>query len=52
MVYDFRLMYDFFQRRGLRASDEALARLTTLLGHPPRRYADFVAETAVAWRAG
>jgi uncharacterized protein YbjT (DUF2867 family) len=50
MVYDFRLMFDFFQRRGLKASEEALTRLAGLLGHPPRRFADFVRETAAAWR--
>ena len=50
-VYDLRFMYDFFQRCGLRASGEAVARLTTILGRPPRSFASFVQETAAAWTA-
>jgi uncharacterized protein YbjT (DUF2867 family) len=50
LAYDFRLMYGFFQREGLRATPEALARQTALLGHPPRSFGDFARETAAAWR--
>ena len=49
MVFDFRLMYAFFQERGLKAAAEDVQRLTALLGHPPRRFDDFAAETARAW---
>jgi uncharacterized protein YbjT (DUF2867 family) len=49
LTYDFRLMYEFFQREGLLATPEAIDRLTTLLGHPPRSYEAFVNETAAAW---
>lgn len=49
MVFDFRLMYAFFQEKGLKASPEDLARLTALLGHPPRRFEEFAAETARSW---
>jgi uncharacterized protein YbjT (DUF2867 family) len=49
MVYDFKLMYAHFQRHGLRATAEDVARVTRLLGHPPRRFADFARETAAAW---
>jgi uncharacterized protein YbjT (DUF2867 family) len=49
MVYDFKLMYRHFQQRGLKASDEDVALLTRLLGHAPRRFEDFAAETAQAW---
>jgi uncharacterized protein YbjT (DUF2867 family) len=49
MVFDFRLMYAFFQEKGLKASPEDLARLTTLLGHQPRRFEEFAAETARSW---
>jgi uncharacterized protein YbjT (DUF2867 family) len=49
MVFDFRLMYAFFQEKGLKASPEDLARLTALLGHPPRRFDEFAAETARSW---
>lgn len=48
-VFDFRLMYAFFQEKGLRATPEDLARLTALLGHPPRRFEEFAAETARGW---
>lgn len=49
MVFDFRLMYEHFQRHGLLATGEDVARQTALLGHAPRRFADFAAETAKAW---
>jgi uncharacterized protein YbjT (DUF2867 family) len=49
MVYDFRLMYSHFQEKGLIASSEAIARQTRLLGHAPRGFDAFAAETAAAW---
>jgi uncharacterized protein YbjT (DUF2867 family) len=51
MVFDFRLMYAFFQKSGLKATGADIDRLTKLLGHPPRSFEDFAAETASAWRA-
>ena len=51
LVFDFRLMYAFFQERGLKATAEDVERLTALLGHPPRRFDEFAAETARAWSA-
>ncbi|HYR45837.1 MAG TPA: NmrA family NAD(P)-binding protein [Thermoanaerobaculia bacterium] len=51
MVFDFRLMYAFFQEKGLKATAADIDRLTKLLGHPPRSFEDFAAETAKAWRA-
>lgn len=50
MVYDFRLMYALFQEKGLEASKEHLEVLEQLLGHPPRSFDSFVAETAESWR--
>lgn len=50
VVYDFRLMYAMFQAQGLRATDAQLRETETILGAPPRGYADFVRETAAAWR--
>jgi uncharacterized protein YbjT (DUF2867 family) len=50
-VFDFRLMYQFFQEKGLKATPEDVARLTALLGHAPRRFDEFAAETARAWSA-
>jgi uncharacterized protein YbjT (DUF2867 family) len=51
MVFDFRLMYAFFQEKGLKATPADVARLTALLGHAPRRFDEFAAETARAWSA-
>jgi uncharacterized protein YbjT (DUF2867 family) len=51
MVFDFRLMYAFFQKSGLKATGADVDRLTKLLGHAPRGFEDFAAETARAWRA-
>ena len=50
MVFDFKEMYRFFQQRGLTASPEAIERQTRLVGHPPRGFDAFAAETAQAWR--
>lgn len=52
LTYDYRLMYEFFQREGLRATPAAIERLTALLGHAPRGYEAFVRETAAAWTSG
>lgn len=49
LVFDLRLMYAFFQEHGLKATAEDVERLTALLGHPPRRFDAFAAETARAW---
>jgi uncharacterized protein YbjT (DUF2867 family) len=50
LVYDFKHMYAFFQKHGLKASQEAIDRQTALLGHAPRSFGAFVSETAAAWR--
>jgi uncharacterized protein YbjT (DUF2867 family) len=49
MAFDFRHMYAHFQDKGLRAAPEAVARLTSLLGHPPRGFRAFADECAAAW---
>lgn len=51
MVFDFRMMYAHFQKEGLRASPETIARLSNLLGHAPRSFEAFVTETAAAWKS-
>lgn len=51
-LFDFKLMYAFFQAHGLKASGNDIARQTALIGHAPRKFSDFAAETAAAWRAG
>ena len=50
MVFDFRLMYAHFQKEGLKADREAIARQTKLLGHAPRAFEAFTAETAAMWK--
>jgi uncharacterized protein YbjT (DUF2867 family) len=50
MVFDFREMYAYFQEHGLKASPDALARQAKLLGHPPRTFEAFAAESAAAWK--
>ncbi len=50
MAYDFRHMYAHFQEHGLAAGPGAVARLTTLLGQPPRSFAAFARECAAAWK--
>ncbi len=50
MVFDFRYMYEHFQKNGLIASGEAIRRQTKLLGHAPRGFDAFAQETAAAWR--
>ncbi len=49
LAFDFRLMYAFFQENGLKAAPADVARVTALLGHAPRGFDEFAAETARAW---
>lgn len=50
MVFDFRYMYEHFQKHGLIASAASIARQTALIGHAPRGFDAFAAETAATWR--
>ena len=50
MVFDFRLMYAFFQDKGLKATQADIERQTKLLGHAPRNFEDFAAETVKLWK--
>jgi len=50
-IYDYALMYDVFQKKGLKATAAQLAETRKMLGHEPRRFDDFVRETAQAWRS-
>jgi hypothetical protein len=43
-------MYAHFQKEGLKADREAIARQTRLLGHAPRAFEAFTAETAAMWK--
>ena len=49
LAYDMRLMMRRYQQDGAVASPQAIARLATLLGRPPRSYRDFATAMAAAW---
>ncbi|MFB3828557.1 MAG: SDR family oxidoreductase [Bryobacteraceae bacterium] len=49
LVRDFRIMYQYFQTAGLKATSDELALQTRVLRHEPRRFEAFVAEIAPAW---
>ena len=46
---DLRLMFQGYQDRGFAPNNADVATLTSLIGHAPRRYEDFVRETAAEW---
>jgi uncharacterized protein YbjT (DUF2867 family) len=48
---DLRLMFSRYQTDGALARSEHIARLTRLLGHPPRSYRAFATEAAAQWKA-
>lgn len=49
-AFDMRMMFQGYLERGFVAEDGDLETLTKLLGHPPRRYQEFAAETVQMWR--
>lgn len=49
LVHDLRIMWEHFLEHGLVASEEDMALQSHVLGHAPRTFEDFVAETAAAW---
>lgn len=51
MLYDFKLMYAFFQKDGLKATPADVAQLTAVLGHAPRGFAAYATEMAAAWKS-
>lgn len=51
MVYDFRAMYAYFQKEGLKVSKAGSQRQEKLIGHPARPFEAFARETASAWGA-
>lgn len=51
LLHDFRIMYQFFQDRGFRASAADLTEQRKVVGHDPRRFDAFVAEVAPAWKS-
>jgi uncharacterized protein YbjT (DUF2867 family) len=51
MIPEMRIMYEFFQAKGMIASKDGLEKMQKLLGHKPRTFDDFVRETTVEWRS-
>jgi len=49
-AFDIRMMFQGYIERGFTAEDGDLEILTKLLGHSPRKYADFANETARGWK--
>jgi uncharacterized protein YbjT (DUF2867 family) len=49
---DLRLMLGRYQTEGAVATEADLARLTSLLGRPPRSYRDFARDAAAQWTKG
>ncbi|MEB3198033.1 MAG: NmrA family NAD(P)-binding protein, partial [Candidatus Sericytochromatia bacterium] len=50
MAMDMRLMLDRFCSDGMSATTADVDRMTQLLGHSPRSYAEFAAETLSQWQ--
>ncbi len=50
MVYDFSLMYELFQRVGLKATGHHPRETQEILGQEPRTYRDFVKEAVASWK--
>jgi uncharacterized protein YbjT (DUF2867 family) len=49
LALDLRLMFQGYQEHGFAPSNADVAASSTLIGHVPRRYEDFVHETAAEW---
>ena len=51
MVFDFKMMYRWFQQHSLTAAPVEREATETLIGHPMRTFDGFVKETAAMWQA-
>jgi uncharacterized protein YbjT (DUF2867 family) len=49
LAMELRLMFQGYLERGFAPAAADVAALTTLIGHAPRRYEDFVHEAAIGW---
>lgn len=49
LVFDWRMMYEYFQEHGLKGTPQDIERLTKILGRPLIRFEDYAKETAKAW---
>lgn len=50
-AFDLRMMFQGYFDRGFASTETEVARLTKLLGHAPRSYENFAAETAKTWKS-
>jgi len=50
-AFDLRAMFQGYFDRGFASTETEVARVTALLGHPPRSYEKFASETAALWKA-
>ena len=50
-AFDIRMMFQGYLERGFAAETGDVEQLTKLLGHAPRTYEDFAAETAALWKS-
>jgi len=51
MAFDLRMMFQGYFDRGFASTETEVARISRLLGHAPRSYEDFAAETTDLWKA-
>jgi uncharacterized protein YbjT (DUF2867 family) len=50
LAYDIRLMYEQFGKHGLRSKPSDVEKISGVLGHAPRAFEAFAAETAGVWK--
>jgi uncharacterized protein YbjT (DUF2867 family) len=50
IVHDFKIMYAFFQKHGMKASAAELQETRDIAGHEPRSFEAFVQEVAPHWK--
>lgn len=46
---DLRMMFQGYFERGFESTEAEVNQISALLGHAPRSYAEFAAETATSW---
>jgi len=51
MAFDLRMMFQGYFDRGFASTETEVARLNKLLGHAPRSYEEFAADTARLWKS-
>ncbi len=51
MAFDLRMMFQGYFDRGFSSTETEVTRITKLLGHAPRSYEQFAADTAKLWRS-